>query len=513
VGVSRSGASTAAPTPALVVPDEAAWAVWGHDIAADGLEPVAEPERALVMVLPERVPEPLAPALREAHDRALSNPRIRLLPAPMSGRPAREVLAAGHGADARHDREGHHHEEAHDHGSRRQEPHDHEAHDHERHDEPGGARGGHDHATHGHAGHGHDAHEDEHAAHGHDRQEHEHAADDDDDHHDMMAIVGDASRDGLVMESIDFELGPLSASLPGGLVVDLSLDGDVVASAHAHATLETPAEAVASGAPADPLAPIAWMLAVDTATNKEPPQCPAALELAALEVERAVSHSAWLGTIGRVAGWPLLRDRARLAVRAAVALRASVVRALNGGAEPPSPATFAEAHAAAATLRAAVERGRPLRRRLRGRAVVSTSTLRAAHASGPVPRAAGLAVDARAGDPAYAALGFEPEVEDTGDAEARVLVRARELTAALALARRALEAGDLGGPGTAEAPVAVESPRGEVRAARDGASIRVSAPGAGGLAALAGEAIRGLELGTALLALASFDLSPWRVPG
>jgi hypothetical protein len=61
------------------------------------------------------------------------------------------------------------------------------------------------------------------------------------------------------MESIEFELGPLAAGLPGGLVLDLSLDSDVVERCEPRATHWF------DGAAGDPLAPAASAAALAAA--------------------------------------------------------------------------------------------------------------------------------------------------------------------------------------------------------------------------------------------------------
>lgn len=111
--------------------------------------------------------------------------------------------------------------------------------------------------------HGHDAHADhEHEHHG-DHGGHEHH--ESHDHDDMMAIVGEPSADGLVMEPLELRFGPIGTPLPGGLVADVTLDGDVVEKCEVGALL-IPDEA--SGIP-DPLAPQAWRVAIDAAQEAQ----------------------------------------------------------------------------------------------------------------------------------------------------------------------------------------------------------------------------------------------------
>jgi hypothetical protein len=292
------------------------------------------------------------------------------------------------------------------------------------------------------------------------------------DHGDMMAIEGDPSADGLVMEPTDFALGPIGHVLPGGLVARVSLDGDVVASCSLVATLR---------APADPLAP--------AASAVEP-------SIAAIEVERALSHVAWLGRFAHALGWGQLADRSHDALAPLVAAHRA----------PPAPGghedLLARLRAAEAPVRALARVLAPRRRlasRARGLAVVTREEAEDHGLAGPDARASGGAGDARSADPAYAALGFAPAVLEAGDAEARVLVRVQETAAALELAFAALSAGE------PQARAAVEGPRGPIGPA--------AAPAADATLAVAGERAIGLEWSAAVAALASFDLSPWRVSG
>jgi hypothetical protein len=393
--------------PAVIVPDEPSWAVWGHDLRAQGFAPAAGPSQASVLVGPSHVPEALATAIAEAW-RSMPAPRLVTPGDPVPGSTPLSTLV----------------DLADEHG-----PHD---------------------------GHGSQAREE--MGHG------------DMDHHDMMAIVGDPSEDGLVMEAVDFELGPLSPVLPGGLVAALSLDGDVVASCELRALLASHGH--------DPLAPAAS----------------AGGGVAAVELERAVSHLAWLRRFAEILGWPALAERADAPLRPLIAARGDGLAAARRPLE---------------RLLAFLEGSRWLRARTAGLAVVDAAQAERAGLAGPNARAAGLATDARADAPRYRALGFEAVVREAGDAEARVLVRAEEALAALRLAEAAADerpasapVGGRHGSGPDARRVPVEGPRGPV-----------PDPGGGAEAALRVAADRavGLEWSDAVTALASFDLSAWRV--
>lgn len=326
-----------------------------------------------------------------------------------------------------------------------------------------GAEAAHDHHD------GHDHHEGPGGHEGHDHHE-GHGGH---DHGDMMAITGEPSADGLVMEPITFQHGPLAAGLPGGLVLDLDLDGDVVSRCEARATLK------ARGEVPDPLTPAAWRAARAGGAGGWP-------ELAGIERERALSHAAWLRMLARVLGWSGLAARADGVVRAISA---------DGG----------DALGLADDLARDLLGDRRLRARLKGHGPIAAG--QAPGLQGPNARAAGEARDARLRDPRYAALGFEPVVEPHGDAHARTRVRLRELVASLRLARAAFEQ-DGPAPARPSTP-AVEGPRGPLTASGPSAA----APGASAALAAAGAAAVGHEWSAALAVVASFDLSPWRVPG
>ncbi|MBW3653259.1 MAG: hypothetical protein KY433_06630, partial [Actinobacteria bacterium] len=137
--------------------------------------------------------------------------------------------------------------------------------------------------------------------------------------------------------------------------------------------------------------------------------------------------------------------------------------------------------------------------------------------SGPVARGSGLRSDVRADDRGYRSLGFAPLVREDGDARARALARTDEAAQSAGLAAAALErahdAAQLDTPSFAAAGASlVESARGPVRVVRDGAGqLHRTAPGARAARQAAGELAVGHEWAAALVTVASFDISPWRV--
>ena len=405
-------------TPAFIVPDERSWLLWGRDLRADGLRPVATPSDADVLVVPARLPDALADAAGEVWSAMPSRRRLVAYDSPLlGGQPAEEVLATG---------------SHHDHG------------DHEHH-------GGHE----SHEGHGGD------------------------DHHDMMAVTGDPSADGLVMEDLEVTLGPLSPPAPGGLVAKLVLDGDVVCSAEIEATLTDPCLVP------DPTAEAAWRAAFASVRGAE--------QVVAVELERALSHAAWAVSLGEAVGWPELSERSWDLAAAVVAVR--------GEASDVKPALDR-----ADRLHSLADGSRRLRFRLRGLAPADREVVERLDLHGPIARAAGVPRDARSDDASYRALDFVAVTREAGDAEARTLVRIEEARASLELARRARERPDL-----PEAHGKVEGPRGPlvVRPAAVGQPPGFTTPGSAGATTIAMEAVALLEWSAAMASLASFDLSGW----
>lgn len=442
--------------PGFVIPDEQTWTLLGAESAMAGLQLTANPAAARVVLAPDPIPDELAEgvaALRELlpDDVAID---YRALPVPVGTR-VRD-LRVGTEAPAAGMEHGH---------------------------------GEHD-------GHG----------------------DGDGGHHDMMAIVGDPSADGLIMESIQLSHGPLAAPLPGGLVVDVTLDGDVVAESAIRALLRVEPAGPEPRVP-DALTPVAWTVvfaeAVARAGGGSTGSERAWLSLAAVELERAVSHLAWLRSLGRLLDLHPLIEACTRSLAALQASRAILpydtphddwLEAAVGAPDLP------DGRDALSDLVKLVTRSRGLRWRLRGRAVLTKAEASSRGLCGPVARASGRAVDGRTDDPRYARLGFDPALGTQGDALARAILRAEEALAAVDLARRALEADacpDAGGvPGGA---AVTEGPRGPLSARwTDGRWLLVAA-GAEPARRAAADAMVGLEWSAALAVLASFDLSPWSV--
>lgn len=251
-------------------------------------------------------------------------------------------------------------------------------------------------------------------------------------------------RDGLKLDYLQVRIGPLFGPFPAGLAFDVKLQGDVIQ----EATLENFTEPPSRG---------------NTIFHDA---LHAPLLVRELELARARSHLYWLSDAVAVAGSSSLAERIlRLAQRLAPG-DGDAIRALE----------------------------RTLRRRgvlgwnTRGVGVLEASAVEGT--TGPVARASGVPVDSRGNDPAYRQLGFEPVVQDGGDAAARWTQRVQEAAQALDLAERAAD-------GRAGSAGVMESPRGSLTD-RSGPSAAV--------ASLVPALIAGMEWGDAVTTVVSLDL-------
>jgi hypothetical protein len=254
------------------------------------------------------------------------------------------------------------------------------------------------------------------------------------------------ARDGLELDVLPVRIGPGFAPFPPGLVLDLRVQGDVVQEVR---IIENPFMASSDGK--DPF----------RRALREP------VPIAELEGARARHHLRWAAGALRFHGLGALGERA-LRLAATPALNAAAARALIRSLERTHVMTWAVAGVGIVPPERLVGRG-----------------------LGPVARAAGLTEDTRAEDPAYRALGFEPVIQQSGDARARWRQRLTEALQALELAERA------GGRRTEEVGV-VESPNGRMTAG--------SAPAAA-LLELLPDLLVGQEWGDAITALVSLDLA------
>ncbi len=271
-------------------------------------------------------------------------------------------------------------------------------------------------------------------------------------------------RDGLELDQLPVRLGPFFPPLPPGLIVDLSMQGDVIQEVEIGSNPYAAQTAVPSSrAVASPRGPFAAAL--------EGP-----VSLAKLEMARARHHLRWLGSALHLHGLPAWSERARrLAGRAREGADAALVGEVDRflgrleGRWPPGP-----------TLRWA----------MRGLGVVRPDRL-GSRGLGPVSRAAGLDEDLRAESGVYRDLGFEVVRGSDGDAWSRLRQRIAETRQALGLAARA-------GGRTVGPVAAVESPRGRLSAD--------APPPSRVFLELLPDLLKGAEWGDAMTIICSLDL-------
>ncbi|PXX93698.1 Ni Fe-hydrogenase III large subunit [Marinobacter vulgaris] len=324
----------------------------------------------------------------------------------------------------------------------------------------------------------------------------------------MIEVTKDLPRsaDGLQMDWLEVPFGPVFPGLPGGLKLTLTLDGDGVTEGQATSLVGMATEGEGSEesqesegsqeseemdadtfiehlASAIPLAPVSYRLlaclAIEQAAGLSDDQATTQARNSALERERIASHLGWLAQSGRQLGFAWLTQRAstlQLKVRDAGRDR------------------IAELEPELRTLGTRLERTPLLKSRLKGIGVlpVDSSDLR-----GPVARAA----------------------EDGGDAWARLWQRLDEIAASLELLKSGEEPelpvlrdiGNASGTGKAT----VDTPRGEARLSLKLEHGKVKSYKLDTACShhidLVPKLVEGQELGDALLAVGSLDLSPWEV--
>ncbi|MFV2002086.1 MAG: heavy metal-binding domain-containing protein, partial [Paracoccaceae bacterium] len=326
------------------------------------------------------------------------------------------------------------------------------------------------------------------------------------------------SSDGLQMEWIDVAFGPFFPGLPGGLELGFAMDGDTIDNATAGSAAKlhgelvptplAPEEFVARISAVGALSPVSFrMLAVRALENAAGDAAGYAVgddvargRVAALERERIASHLSWLSGLGVQAGFGWL------------AMRAAQLQLLTQNA--PTADIAALAPEISALLRK-TQGSRLLRARLSGIGRIDAG----ADAAGPVARATGQKTDARIGDKTYGGLGFASLSQPGGDALARLHQRLHEITQSLELISAA---GVMTPPGLREfnaksgvGEAVVETPRGQARLslklkAGKVVQARLDTPSGQNLN-LINDLCAQQELGDALVAVASLDISPWEI--
>ena len=391
-----------------------------------------------------------------------------------------------------HDHEHHHDEHQHDHehqhhGHRHEHEHEH-CHDHE-------DQSHHDHkhhSEHEHSGHDHSGHE--HG--GHDHGGHDHGAS---GFMSMIEVTKDLPRsaDGLQMDWLEVPFGPVFPGLPGGLKLTLTLDGDGVTEGQATSLVGVTSEGenieeseemdaetfIGYLSAAIPLAPVSYRLlvclAIEQAAGLEDDSANAGARTGALERERIASHLGWLAQLGRQLGFAWLTQRA-------ATLQLQVREANRDSLAALEPALH--------KLTIRLGRTPLLKSRLKGVGLLPTDSF---GLRGPVARAA----------------------DEGGDAWARLWQRLAEISASLDLIKSGGEpelpvlrdVGDVSGTGEAT----VDTPRGEARLSLKLERGHVKSyeldTACSQHIGLVPKLVEGQELGDALLAVGSLDLSPWEV--
>ncbi|WP_428406760.1 heavy metal-binding domain-containing protein [Hyphococcus sp.] len=325
------------------------------------------------------------------------------------------------------------------------------------------------------------------------------------------------SADGLRMDWIETPFGPFFPGLPGGLTLSLTLDGDTVANSKVGSFVAggdalgggpvTPEAFVSALAKCSPLTPIAFHLlacaAIEDAVEIVVPFEAARGRVGALERERIASHLNWLSQFCAQTGLARLSSRA---AKLQLAVQGADIERIEKEAGRITRLLKALAHAPL------------LKARLSGIGKLSDAT---PDLDGPVGRATGKTCDARAYDPVYAALGFIPASRPRGDALDRFNLKLDEIAQSLALITAA---GRIAPPvltGLGPGPnrisgcgrAIVETPRGPARLRlrlENGMAVSAELDAPSSRHSLLVDRITHQhELGDALVAISSLDLSPW----
>lgn len=334
----------------------------------------------------------------------------------------------------------------------------------------------------------------------------------------MVEMTKDQPRssDGLQMEWIEVPFGPFFPGLPAGLHLNLTLDGDTVAGSAAKSLVgitDLPGGVeMASADFADhlaarmPLSPVAYRAltcaAIEDVAGIVPTTDGRRARAAAIERERIASHLGWLAEFGAQTGFLWLKSRAGALQMAVQSGDIAVIAALATPLE---------------RLIRRVQSAPLLRMRLGGLARVGKDIV----ACGPVDRARGSRSDVRGDDATLKGLGFEMRIRDGGDALARLVLRCDEITQSIDLIAaagviglpRLPNIGRVSGDGVAS----IETPRGAARLRvklTDGkvAEADLETPSTLHLALIDALIVQ-QELGDALVAVGSLDLSPWEICG
>ena len=349
---------------------------------------------------------------------------------------------------------------------------------------------------------------------------------DEEDFMSMIDVTKDLPRspDGLAMDWIDVPFGPFFTGLPSGLSIMFMLDGDTVASSKVDSLVGNERLLTQSSmslsdfynrmTSLDPFSPNSYKLlacmAIENAANTKIKTETAMARIIIIEQERIASHLGWLALFAEQNGFNwLLQSAASLQYRFIFTeIKQNNIRDLNKAIFKMIKRLHITPLLKARTLNI-------------GKVHVNEDIL-----SGPVARASGLNKDSRTKNKFYTELGFIPACKKEGDAYARLQVRLSEISQSLMLIEKAmsissvkyttdnfsdLNTNTLNGNGKAT----IETPRGLATltlALENGkvSSANLETPSTQHLT-LIEQVTRQQELGDALVAIGSLDLSPWEI--
>ena len=332
----------------------------------------------------------------------------------------------------------------------------------------------------------------------------------------MIDVTKDLPRssDDLQMEWIDAPFGPFFPGLPSGLQLTFTLDGDTVAGSTSHAITEN--IALLESAPMhagcfvkhflslDPLTPVASQLlickAMENIADIQIETSIAKARIGALERERIASHLSWLVLFAQQTGFAWLARSAGLLQLKVLAADITEIAKLKPALEKLIKHI----------------RNTPL---LKPRTSGIARLLASDALCGVVARSIGVNNDVRSSDEIYLSLGFKTINRHEGDAWARLQIRLDEIKQSIELIEAAgainlaemIKLDELSGKGQSS----IETPRGKatLQLSMDKgfvSSAHLEAPSNHHLSLL--DALTDQqELGDALIAVGSLDLSPWEI--
>ncbi len=323
------------------------------------------------------------------------------------------------------------------------------------------------------------------------------------------------SQDGLPMDWIQVPFGPFFPGLPAGLSLLLTLDGDAIAGSQVRSLFEfgqadkrlplSAVDFILQLSEINPLSPFCYRLlarrALEDITKSHVSESIIMSRIILMEKERICSHLNWLALFAQQTGFVWLMNHAsnlQIKIQQADLEQIQFFKPLIQ------------------SLIKRLQRTPLLKPATRAIGQLSSNL----ELYGPVAKASGIEVDARIKEEVYSAIAFKPILRESGDAWARLSVRLDEILQSLTLIK------DIGmkvlsdepeittfssGVGKAE----VETPRGLARLQLDVDKGRVISahlitPSTQHIT-LIEQMIMHQELGDALVAVGSLDISPWEI--